>query len=138
LGRPIGVTILGVLVIVGGVLFLLLGLLALAGAFLLFLLPGQEPLTGLALLLGLVALVLGILLIVSGSGLMKLRPWAWWLAVLVLVVSLVNTAYGYYIGSATAAQSAASAILPFLLLVYLLAVRKHFKPQPTLGQYAPR
>ncbi|HVL88053.1 MAG TPA: hypothetical protein VM681_08650 [Candidatus Thermoplasmatota archaeon] len=95
--RPLGVTILGVLYLLGGALMALAGLAFVAGgaamsaAFAPFLpLPGA--LLGAALaVVGIVVLGIGVLSIVVGKGLLDARPWAW-------TVALVLTAIGLLMG----------------------------------------
>ena len=114
--RPIGVTILAVLTILGGVLLLLLGIVVIAFSSLLVGvgLPLGFGLTG--SILGAIVLIFGIVWIAVGSGLLNLRSWAWWLAIIVMVLSVV--------GSITVPVAA---ILPGLILVYLILVRHHFQ-----------
>ncbi len=114
--RPIGVTILVVLTILGGVLLLLLGIVVVAFSSLLVGvgLPLGFGLTG--SVLGAIILIFGIIWIAVGSGLLNLRPWAWWLAIIVMVLSIVGS-----IGSPI------TAILPGLILLYLILVRRHFR-----------
>ena len=114
--RPIGVTILAVLTILGGVLLLLLGIVVVAFSSLLVGvgLPLGFGLTG--SVLGAIILIFGIIWIAVGSGLLNLRPWAWWLAIIVMVLSVVGS-----IGSPI------TAILPGLILLYLILVRRHFR-----------
>ena len=114
--RPIGVTILAVLTILGGVLLLLLGIVVIAFSSLLVGvgLPLGFGLTG--SILGALVLIFGIVWIAVGSGLLNLRSWAWWLAIIVMVLSVV--------GSITVPVAA---ILPGLILVYLILVRHHFR-----------
>ncbi|TMA07329.1 MAG: hypothetical protein E6J94_05270 [Methanobacteriota archaeon] len=114
--RPIGVTILAVLTILGGVLLLLLGIVVVAFSSLLVGvgLPLGFGLTG--SVLGAIILIFGIIWIAVGSGLLNLRPWAWWLAIIVMVLSIVGS-----IGSPI------TAILPGLILLYLILVRRHFR-----------
>ena len=114
--RPIGVTILAVLTILGGVLLLLLGIVVIAFSSLLVGvgLPLGFGLTG--SILGSLVLIFGIVWIAVGSGLLHLRSWAWWLAIMVMVLSVV--------GSITVPVAA---ILPGLILVYLILVRRHFR-----------
>src|SRR5438552_15110031 len=87
--RPIGVTILAVLTILGGVLLLLLGIVVIAFSSLLVGvgLPLGFGLTG--SILGALVLIFGIVWIAVGSGLLNLRSWAWWLAIIVMVLSVV-------------------------------------------------
>jgi len=114
--RPIGVTILAILTILVGVLLLLLGIVVIAFSSLLVGvgLPLGFGLTG--SILGALVLIFGIVWIAVGSGLLHLRSWAWWLAIIVMVLSVV--------GSITVPVAA---ILPGLILVYLILVRHHFR-----------
>src|SRR5438094_10011301 len=114
--RPIGVTILAVLTILGGVLLLLFGIVVIAFSSLLVGvgLPLGFGLTG--SILGGLVLIFGIVWIAVGSGLLHLRSWAWWLAIMVMVLSVV--------GSITVPVAA---ILPGLIVVYLILVRRHFR-----------
>ena len=109
-------TILAVLTILGGVLLLLLGIVVVAFSSLLVGvgLPLGFGLTG--SVLGAIVLIFGIIWVAVGSGLLNLRPWAWWLAIIVMVLSIVGS-----IGSPI------SALIPGLILVYLILVRHHFR-----------
>ena len=114
--RPIGVTILAVLTILGGVLLLLLGIVVIAFSSLLVGvgLPLGFGLTG--SILGAIVLIFGIIWIAVGSGLLNLRSWAWWLAIIVMVLSIIGSI-----------AAPIAAILPGLILVYLILVRHHFR-----------
>ena len=109
-------TILAVLTILGGVLLLLLGIVVVAFSSLLVGvgLPLGFGLTG--SVLGAIVLIFGIIWVAVGSGLLNLRPWAWWLAIIVMVLSIVGS-----IGSPILA------LIPGLILVYLILVRHHFR-----------
>lgn len=114
--RPIGVAILAVLTILIGVLILIAGVALLV--FPLFLTPLGLPLVfGLtASAVGLIIILVSLLWIGTGVGLFHLRSWAWWLAVIVMLLSVLSAAASY-----------ALAILPLLILIYLIIVRKHFR-----------
>lgn len=114
--RPIGVTILAVLTILIGILIVLAGIVLVAAPLLLtgFGLPLAFGLA--ASVLGGIVLLVGILWVGTGVGLLRLRGWAWWLAVIVMVISIVGS-----IGTLVAA------IVPGLILVYLILVRRHFR-----------
>ena len=114
--RPLGVTILAILTILVGIGLFLLGILVVAVSSFLTLLA---PVFGLPILaIGVLILVVGILMIVSGSGLLKLRMWAWWLAIISFVLGAV---------SSSLSQSYITAAIEVLLIVYLVLVRKHFR-----------
>ena len=77
---------------------------------------GVTILAILTILGGVLLLLLGIVWIAVGSGLLNLRSWAWWLAIIVMVVSVVGSI-----------AVPVAAILPGLILVYLILVRHHFR-----------
>lgn len=113
--RPIGVAILAILVVLVGVIFLIAAIAVLA-------LSGFLALSGLTFfglggtIIGLLILILAIVWIAVGMGLWHLRSWAWWLAVIVMLLTIFGSI-----------ASPAVAILPVLILVYLLVVRHHFR-----------
>jgi hypothetical protein len=111
-----GVTILAVLTILGGVLLLILGMVLVVAASVLVGIgfPLAFGLTG--SILGGIVLIFGIIWIAVRVGLLNLRSWAWWLAIIVMILSNV--------GGLTAPVAA---ILPGLILIYLILVRHHFR-----------
>lgn len=114
--RPIGVAILAVLTTLIGILILIVGLLFLALPV--FMVGLGIPLVfGLAAgVLGVIVILFGLLWIAVGMGLWRLRGWAWWLAVIVMLLSVLSSAAQWSL-----------AIIPLLILVYLILVRKHFR-----------
>lgn len=133
--RPLGVAILAVLTIlfgIGGIL-IGLGLIALAAlgaaALATAVAAGQIPawIVGVLAVIGVVVLFFGLIGIASGLGLWRMRPWAWWLTIIVGVFSIVLNAVTFsWIGVA----------LWLIILIYLFVVRQHFgigaAPQPTM------
>lgn len=127
--RPIGVAILAILVILAGfVLVIITGLV-----LLLTLAIGN----GLFIALAFIAFLLALFLLLAGFGLWRLRPWAWWLTIIVLVLGIINqlsaASLGGGLSTMTTGQIAAIGI-PVLILIYLIAVRGQFRSNP----YAPR
>ena len=125
--RPNGVAIPAVLTILAGVILTILAVLMVLGALRILGTADDAVLLGLAL----VFLLLSLLLLAAGIGLWNARPWAWWLAVVVLVLYLLTR-----IGDAAVARQIGPAILigfilPLLILVYLLSVRGRFPPSAT-------
>ncbi len=112
--RPIGVAILAVLVVLGGVLLLL-------AAIAVLLLSAVVALGGLTVfglaggILGGVLLVFALIWIGVGLGLWHLRSWAWWLAVIVMLLSIIGSF-----------ATPIFAVIPGIILVYLLLVHSHF------------
>lgn len=114
--RPIGVAILAILVILVGAIFLL-------GAMGLFLLAGFAAFRGLptffglgGAILGAVFLIFSLIFIGVGLGLWHLRGWAWWLAVIVLLLFIIGS-FADPVGL----------VIPLILLIYLILVRHHFR-----------
>ena len=113
--------------ILAGVILTILAVLMVLGALRILGTADDAVLLGLAL----VFLLLSLLLLAAGIGLWNARPWAWWLAVVVLVLYLLTR-----IGDAAVARQIGPAILigfilPLLILVYLLSVRGRFPPSAT-------
>ena len=113
--RPIGVTILAILIILAGLLFLLISIAALV--------LGTVILGGFGLAIGVVLVILAMLTLAAGFGLLAMRPWAWWLAMIVLVLSLLSQIGSYQLGGGSLWGIA----IPALILVYLIAVRRYFR-----------
>lgn len=114
--RPIGVTILAILVILGGIFMLfgglvLLGVGAVAGA------GGAGIFGGLVAVIGGLLALFGLLWVIAGIGLWRLKGWAWWLAVIVSVINLAISGVSMdFVGVAIA----------LLILIYLVVVRGSF------------
>ncbi len=122
MARPLGITILGALVVLAAFVMFLIGIagfiVGLAG-----LIPGS-PIPGTTLLLnGLLYVIIGIVLGVAGFGLMRLRPWAWGLAVLATLVTLVYLGYNV---------SIVTLVIVGAVFVYLLGVARAFRRPQTM------
>lgn len=134
--RPVGVTILGGLVLVAALVMALAGL---AGMFVAFadLIPGVN-IPGVATFLwGLTFFVLAICLGVAGAGLLSLRPWAWWLAMIVTLGALLYAGYNIYDASTgTGAGIELTSLLTVgfvgVVFAYLLAVYGRFRRPATM------
>jgi len=115
--RPILVAIIAVLIILGGVVLLLIGIaILLLGGFLGFAIAGPVG-AALGAIFGIVVMVFGGILLAAGLGLWRLKGWAWWLAAIVMLLSLAGSVYnGGYFGASVGG----------LIFVYLLVVKKHF------------
>lgn len=131
--RPLGITILGSLAVVGGLILLVLGLLGLLVAFAVLVLPLNPGFSeSLFLVSSLINLIVGAVLLGTGSGLLNLRAWAWWLAFLVALVGFARSLFALYTGFTQAAGTALvgaflSLLILLLFLGYLLSVRDRFR-----------
>ncbi|MGI0052807.1 MAG: hypothetical protein ACREC5_07435 [Thermoplasmata archaeon] len=115
---PLGVAVLAILIGVVGLLYVISGLLLILGFAALFGFTLSAGLVG-----GLVALVVGIVLLVVASGLWDLELWALALAVLVLLFLLAENAFRIFTG---AGGSSLALLIEVVLLIYLIAVSSHF------------
>jgi len=123
--------VLGVLVLLASAILVIAGLLGIFASPL-GLIPGSGLNAGALFSGGVLFLVLGIVLGVSGTGLMRLRPWAWWLAILTVVAVLVWTVYRIFQAiEALHIEWYATVGLAAVLLGYLVTVR-HFFRKPEL------
>jgi len=140
--RPTGVTILGVLAILGGLGSLAVGAVLMLASIVIGALvsateinnqlaaSGYPGLAGLGvglialflLLFGIVFLVLGILYLVTGIGLFGGKSWAWTLGILVSVIGLVLSIVQIAIGSY---GSVLGLVIDVLIIYYL--TRPHVK-----------
>ncbi len=86
--------------------------------------PGLQGFAWFIALIGVVVTLMGLLYIVTGWGLLKLRMWAWWITVIASIISIVSQltqfavvpAYGFpYL-----------VVLPISMLIYLRWVRGAF------------
>ena len=113
--RPIGVAILAILVVLVGVIFLVaaIGVLLLTGFVAL---TGLLPFGFLGSILGIILLIFALLWIAVGLGLWHLRSWAWWLAVIVMIFTIIG-----------AISVPATVVIPLIILIYLVLVRQHFR-----------
>jgi len=120
MSRPIGVTIVAIILMVTGVFTLLLGL---EGAGVTnFGLAALAPNGG---LYAPTVILSGILSLIAGFGLFTLQSWAWYLAVIVLVFRVVADAFGFFMGlmSSNPTVTFANLAITAILLWYF------FQPQ---------
>lgn len=117
--RPLGVALLAVLIGIVGFLFVLAGLLLVVGIAVL----GGFAVYGAGLVGGLIALIVGILLLVVASGLWDLEMWALALALLVVLFALALNLLRVFDGQGASVLSIA---IELILVVYLAAVSPRF------------
>lgn len=129
MARPLGITVLGVLVSVAAAIMILIGI---ASFFvgLAFLIPGT-PISGTELILnGVLYFFIGVALGVAGTGLMRMRPWAWGVALIAALVSLVYVGYTGYQRGVTLTSVLTLAIVA-AVFVYLLSTSRAFRRPST-------
>ena len=119
--RPLGVAILAVLIGIVGFVVLIIGILLLAvggaGAF-----THAFSLEVLGFGGGIVLTIFGLILLGVALGLWHQRMWALVLSILVVGLLLVSE----FISRGIAALATISGIVLLILLIYLIAVHRHF------------
>ncbi len=134
--RPIGITILGIIEILIGVLGLLVSI-TIIGLFALFsALPGIGALiaTG-GVVIGGIFLFFSLIWLATGVGFLHGRGWAWTLGIIFTVLSILGAAYIAFIGFYRAGYA-----LGFWIIMLLYLTRSHVKVffgKGTAASYMP-
>ena len=135
--RPIGVTIIAILLGIESLFEIVLGILAIIGIFALGSYAAVHGHTGVrtavdvfGAILGGVSLVIGILTLIFVVGLWLLKRWAFWLTIIIEVIALLKHALEFISSHAVVGSIVASMILPAIILIYFLLdpyVRRAFR-----------
>ena len=124
--RPGGVAILAIITVILGILTFFGGLaligIGTVGAIFNIQLPAAFTIG-----IGVLATLLGLVAIAAGFGLWRLRRWAWWLAIIIGAVSIISSGVQIALGG----FAWVGLVLWLIIVVYLIAVRKHFAARPT-------
>ncbi|GCE07067.1 DUF2127 domain-containing protein [Dictyobacter aurantiacus] len=104
--RPVGVTIIAILQAIGGVLEIL------GGIFLL----------NVSTVAAIIPIVLGIIALVLAWGLWTLKPWAFWVTVVLEAINLISGIISLVTGNVSAA-AVIQTIIALAVLIYLFADR---------------
>ena len=113
MNRPAGITIIGVLSLAAGIIYLLQGIRVLGWvAFG----PGQA-FTNVSLT-GWTTLIIGLFWIAVGGAFLSLQPWAWLFGVIVVGLSLIEAFFGNINGWQFGDMFTAM-IIPLVILAYL-------------------
>lgn len=117
--RPIGVSIIAVVLGIEAVLQILAALgmfgLAAAGAFTIV----YSGPAVIALIVGILFLIIGIIELVVTMGLWNLEGWAWTVAAIVTWIDVIFDVIGGFVGTQGWGAAFLSMIIPLLLLIYL-------------------
>ncbi len=126
--RPLGVTIIAVLLIIAGVVELVVGGLAIAAVLALGHTIAQHGhgATGTLVdaaggVLGGISIVIGILTLIFAWGLWTLKSWAFWLTVALELFSLLRHLFEFFRPHPSVVGIVLGMIIPVVVLVYFLA-----------------
>ena len=109
--RPLGITIIAIILAIQGILGIIGGILLLAGS------GGSGPLV----LAAIITLVLGVLYLILAWGLWTLQPWAFWTTVVLEVIALINGIFA--LGQHNAGPGIIGIVIALIVLIYLFADR---------------
>jgi len=117
--RPVGITIIAILLGLLGILEFGFGALALVTSLVdRFVLPLQSPAVGAAL--GVYYMVLGMVKLFFVWGLYRLQRWAFWATVVIAAVSLLSSILGVTEPAPTVWGFLADLVIPAAILVYFV------------------
>lgn len=125
--RPLGVTIIAILLIIAGIVELLFGVLTFAGVFSLahvITMHGHHVtarvLDTLGGILGGISIFIGIVTLIFAWGLWTLKTWAFWLVVALEVFSLIRHLLEFARPDHSTVAIVLGLILPVVILLYFL------------------
>ena len=98
--RPLGVTILAILQLLGGILGIFAGIAIVAVFPVIF-----------TLIIGAVLLIVGLLGLIVGWGLYTMKSWAWMLAMILNIINIILAIYP--------TLNIVSMIIPLIIVIYL-------------------
>ncbi len=132
--RPMGITILAVLAIIGGVLGILGGCSVVAGGALIGAMGAQAGVGGAATgggllsLYGVVILLIAVADIVFGIGAWTLKPWAWMLGLVLQGVNVVVALVSILAGWSSIGSQLIGLVINGVIIYYLMTpdVKKAF------------
>ena len=112
--RPLGITIIAILLFIQAVFEIVVGIFSFFGHII------TNPLSG--LLVGWIPLAVGILLFILAWGLWTLKPWAYWVTLVLEIVNIILHFLGY--GQTHSILAIISGgIISIIIVIYLLVDR---------------
>jgi uncharacterized membrane protein (DUF2068 family) len=117
--RPLGVSIIAIVLGIEAILQILASLamfgLAIAGVFTVVY---SGPAT-IAIVMGILFLIIGIIELAVTMGLWNLEGWAWTVAVVVTWIDVIFDVIGGFVGTQTFGATMLSLAIPLIVLIYL-------------------
>ena len=117
--RPLGVSIIAIILGIEAILQILASLamfgLAIAGVFTVVY---AGPVT-IAIVMGILFLIIGIVELAVTMGLWNLEGWAWTVAVVVTWIDIIFDVIGGFVGAQTFGATMLSMAIPLIVLIYL-------------------
>jgi Predicted membrane protein (DUF2127) len=120
--RPLGITIIAILLFISAVIAIIGGFFAFIGTTL------GSPLDG--LLLGWIPLAIGVITFIVAWGLWTLKPWAYWVTLIVEIISIVLNLFNLGRPEHSVLGVISGGIISLIIVIYLLVdgnVRRAFR-----------
>ncbi len=120
--RPLGITIIAILLFIQAVIEIFVGIFAFIGATL------ANPLAG--LLLGWIPLAIGIVTFIVAWGLWTLKPWAYWVTLILEIVNIVINLFSFGQPNHSVFGVISGGLVSIIIVIYLLVdgnVRRAFR-----------
>ena len=112
--RPLGISIIAILMFIQAIFEIVVGIFSFLGRLI------TNPLAG--LLVGWIPLAIGILLLILAWGLWTLKPWAYWVTLVLEIVNIVLHFLGYQQTHSLFAIISGG-IISIIVVIYLLVDR---------------
>lgn len=131
--RPLGVTIIAIVLLIEGILELVAAVLAFLAAHAVHIhVRNVIGIAGdvFANTLGIIALVIALVTLLVAWGLFTLKSWAFWTVVVVEVITVIHEVLRFFQPDANNASIIAALILPIIILLYMFLdanVRRAFR-----------
>ena len=120
--RPLGITIISILMFIQAIFEIIVGFFSFFGSII------HNPLSG--LLVGWIPLLVGVLLFVLAWGLWTLKPWAYWVTLIVEIISIVLNLFNLGRPEHSVLGVISGGIISLIIVIYLLVdgnVRRAFR-----------
>jgi hypothetical protein len=119
--RPLGVTIIAILQLLGAIGMLAIGALSLMAGL-------AIPIFGIILMaIGAFMIIWGIIGFLLFWGLWGLKGWAWLITLLYNIIALIIGIYGFYNSGFADYMQLINVAIPLIIVIYLFFVRDAFK-----------
>ncbi len=120
--RPLGVTIIAILAIIVGIIAVIGGILGFLG---IGLAGAQIPkvIDAAAIVALILLLIFGVANLVVGWGLWTLKAWAFWITVMVELLTIADHIFGWLVHRIGLGSLIADIVIPVIIVVYMLADR---------------
>ncbi|HJT58109.1 MAG TPA: hypothetical protein VJ761_16510 [Ktedonobacteraceae bacterium] len=107
--RPLGITIIAIIMAIQGILGIISGIMLIAGS------------GGGLFAAGIITLVLGVLYLILAWGLWTLQTWAYWATVVLEIIALLDGIFA--LGQSGFFSGIVNVVLAIVILIYLFADR---------------